>query len=361
MTVGQSGRSEIVPALLSRSWINQKMLIILCLVLMLRAVCTYGLHFEAKTVDVGQSVTLTCPRPNETGTTLYWIRVISGSWPEVLGGTFTFDYVLGNESSHITTKQEPGTFILKIKKAELTDTGVYYCMKVKRLQMTFVNGSFLRVKGPEPDITEVIQVPPSDPVRPGDSVTLQCSVLFDSQSKTCPADHRVFWFRAGSGESRPGLLYAHGSSGDKCESRPAARSTHRCFYSFSKNVSSSDAGTYYCAVAACGEITFGIGTRLDIEELSMWDLQKANTALFVLCAALSVIVVTFLIWTIKKKTCDCCNAATDLQKGGLNIKQNDEDVWIYSVVLFNMIKADSGAIKAERERICAAVKAFGLD
>ncbi|XP_028272774.1 signal-regulatory protein beta-2-like [Parambassis ranga] len=294
-----------------------------------------GLHFEAKTVDVGQSVTLTCSRKTSLiQESLYWIRLISGSWPEVLGGTFTFNYDDVNKTPHVTTTQGPGTFILKIKKAELSDTGVYYCMKVNSVQlnMEFVTGSFLRVKGPEPDITEVIQVPPSDPVRPGDSVTLQCSVLFDSQSKTCPADHRVFWFRAGSGESRPSLLYAHGNSGDKCESRPAARSTHRCFYSFSKNVSSSDAGTYYCAVAACGGITFGTGTRLDIEELSMWDLQKANTALFVLCAALSLIVVTFLICTIKKKTCDCCNAATDLQKGGLNLKQKDEDMWIYSVV-----------------------------
>ncbi|XP_028272769.1 signal-regulatory protein beta-2-like [Parambassis ranga] len=287
------------------------MLIILCLVLMLRAVCTYGLHFEAKTVDVGQSVTLTCSRPTyDTGASLYWIRVISGSWPEVLGGTFTFNYDLWDETPHMTAKQEPGTFILKIKKVELSDTGVYYCMKVSsdKLQMAFLNGTFLKINGPEPDITEVIQVPLSDPVRPGDSVTLQCSVLFDSQSKTCPADHRVFWFRAGSGESRPSLLYAHGSSGNKCESRPAARSTHRCLYSFSKNISSSDAGNYYCAVAACGEITFGNGTRLDIEELSMWDLQKANTALSVSCAALaaSLFVVTFLIYIIRRKKCDCC-------------------------------------------------------
>ncbi|XP_028272763.1 signal-regulatory protein beta-2-like [Parambassis ranga] len=266
------------------------MLIILCLVLMLRAVCTYGLHFEAKTVDIGQNVTLACSRPpSKQGTSLYWIRLISGSWPEVLGETYDFDYDGVNETPHMTTKQEPGTFILKIKKAELTDTGVYYCMKVNSVQlnMEFVTGSFLRVKEPEPDITEVIQVPLSDPVHPGDSVALQCSVLFDSQNKTCPADHRVFWFRAGSGESHPSLLYSDRNSADKCESSPAARSTHRCFYSFSKNVSSSDAGTYYCAVAACGEITFGNGTRLDIEDLSMWDLQKANTALFVSCAALA--------------------------------------------------------------------------
>lgn len=41
----------------------------------------------------------------------------------------------------------------------------------------------------------------------------------------------------------------------------------------------------------------------------MWDLQTANTALFLLCAALvtSLMVIGFLIYTIKKKSCDCWN------------------------------------------------------
>ena len=36
-------------------------------------------------------------------------------------------------------------------------------------------------------------------------------------------------------------------------------------YTFHKNnVGTSDAGTYYCALAACGEIVFGKGTKLDV-------------------------------------------------------------------------------------------------
>ncbi|GLD70445.1 uncharacterized protein AKAME5_002176300 [Lates japonicus] len=74
-----------------------------------------------------------------------------------------------------------------------------------------------------------------------------------------------------------------------------------------KTISSSDSETYYCAVATCGEIIFGDGTKLDIEALNMWDLQKANVVLFLLCAALAVslIVIAFLIYTIKRKTFDC--------------------------------------------------------
>uniref|UniRef100_A0A3Q3J5Q6 Ig-like domain-containing protein n=1 Tax=Monopterus albus TaxID=43700 RepID=A0A3Q3J5Q6_MONAL len=104
---------------------------------------------------------------------------------------------------------------------------------------------------------------PSDPVRPGDLVTLQCSVLFDN--KTCLQEHSVYWFRARSDDSHPSVIYAHLNSGDHCERSPEISSSQKCVYNLSRNVSSSDAGTYYCAVATCGEILFGSGTKLEVE------------------------------------------------------------------------------------------------
>ncbi|CAL8332994.1 unnamed protein product [Gadus morhua 'NCC'] len=42
-----------------------------------------------------------------------------------------------------------------------------------------------------------------------------------------------------------------------------------CVYTLPKNnINSSDAGTYYCALAACGEVVFGSGTTLDITDLT---------------------------------------------------------------------------------------------
>uniref|UniRef100_A0A671Y4C4 Ig-like domain-containing protein n=1 Tax=Sparus aurata TaxID=8175 RepID=A0A671Y4C4_SPAAU len=214
--------------------------------------CTDDLNFEMKTVKVGNNVTLTCARQESLLSTfnLFWIRLVSGNMPELLGGTYSFDFD-GGKKTRITAKQGDGTFLLHISKAQLSDTGIYYCLKVKR---------------PKPDITTIIQLPPSGPVLPGDSVTLQCSVLSDSQNKTCPGDHSVFWFRAGSKESDPTFIYSHIKSGAECETSLEARSPQKCVYSFSKNFSSSDAGTYYCAVATCGEILFGNGTKLDIED-----------------------------------------------------------------------------------------------
>uniref|UniRef100_A0A3Q1H734 Ig-like domain-containing protein n=1 Tax=Anabas testudineus TaxID=64144 RepID=A0A3Q1H734_ANATE len=198
--------------------------------------------FETKTVSVGENVKLTCPRQSfDTPTTLYWIRLVSGKLPDFLGGTFSFNHPGVNDTPRITAKQEPGTFILKICKTELSDTGLYYY------------------------VTAVIQDPISYPVRPGDSVTLQCSVLSDSDSKSCPTDHSVYWFRAGSDESHLSLIYFHGNSNYQCEKSPEPLSSQSCVYRFSKTVSSPDAGTYYCAVATCGQILFGNGTKLDTE------------------------------------------------------------------------------------------------
>ncbi|XP_026214207.1 signal-regulatory protein beta-2-like [Anabas testudineus] len=265
--------------------------------------------------------------------------------PEFLGGIFSFDFAGVNETPQhqtprITAKQEHGTFVLIISKTELSDTGLYYCIKVEQLDMRFLKGIFLRVKGPEPDITAVIQDSVSDPVRPGDSVTLQCSVFSDSNNKTCSLNHNVYWFRAGSDSSHPSLIYTQENSGDQCEKSSEARSPQKCVYSFSKNISSSDSGTYYCAVATCGQILFGNGTKMDTEG------KKVNVKLlqlFVLLA-LSLIGIAFLVHAMKNNNGDYYSEyKTTLQNscGPQKRKKRDEDT-VYSAVVFTVIKAEVG-------------------
>lgn len=107
-------------------------------------------------------------------------------------------------------------------------------------------------------------MPPSDHVYQGDPVTMQCSLLSNIEKKTCSGNHSVFWFRAGT-ESQPSLIYAHGNTGDECNKSLEDPSQYKCDYSFSKNVSTAYAGSYYCAVATCGQIIFGNGTKLNIK------------------------------------------------------------------------------------------------
>lgn len=106
----------------------------------------------------------------------------------------------------------------------------------------------------------VQQLTGSNPIHPGDTVTFQCSVSH-SVNKTCPGGLRVLWFRDRSHESHP-VIYADVNTHDECEKRSDTQK--RCIYHFSKNVSSSDGGTYYCAVARCGEILFGNGMTLEL-------------------------------------------------------------------------------------------------
>ncbi|KAI4877151.1 hypothetical protein NFI96_007173, partial [Prochilodus magdalenae] len=102
-------------------------------------------------------------------------------------------------------------------------------------------------------------------IKTGESVTLQCSV--QSLTSDCSGEHSVYWIRHGSGESHPGIIYTHGNRSDQCKSSSETdSSTQSCVYKLLKrNLSLSDAGTYYCAVAACGQILFGNGTKVNVQ------------------------------------------------------------------------------------------------
>ncbi|KAM6999877.1 uncharacterized protein LKV04_004810 [Tautogolabrus adspersus] len=232
--------------------------------------------------------------------------------------------------------------------------------------MTVLKGTFLQIKGPEPGITAVVQDISQDPVHPGDPMTLQCSVLSESKNNTCPGKHGVFWFRAGSDETHPSVIYTHGNRPGGCEESPEAHSPQKCVYSFSKNVSSSDAGTYFCAVAACGEILFGDGTKIDIKERTA-RFELLGLVIAICCLGISVTGnVIFICFRTPRAESEQSKAAVVLQLISERVKnqQIDEETQVYSAVVF-MRKADRGAVKdakvAQRKRMCAAVKAFGLD
>uniref|UniRef100_A0A3Q1HG05 Ig-like domain-containing protein n=1 Tax=Anabas testudineus TaxID=64144 RepID=A0A3Q1HG05_ANATE len=217
------------------------------------------------TVQFGDPVTLTCVLSDEDFSIkeIYWYKQRAGdTLKSIVALLKKTSAEYGPEfSKRLEVKTEKHFSNLTILRTITEDEGMYHCGVTEWIKTTW-SGTYLLVKGNSERTSNytVVQTV-SDPVRPGDSVTLQCSVLSHSDNKMCPGDHSVYLFRAGSDKSHPDIIYTGGNN--ECEKR--SDSGRSCVYRFSKNVSSSDAGTYYCAVATCGQILFGDGTNLQID------------------------------------------------------------------------------------------------
>uniref|UniRef100_A0A3B5L4B9 Ig-like domain-containing protein n=1 Tax=Xiphophorus couchianus TaxID=32473 RepID=A0A3B5L4B9_9TELE len=142
------------------------------------------------------------------------------------------------DNKRFSVHTEEGLYDLKISDVRDSDSALYYCGYTSISITKFDNGTFLFYK-------TFLHQPDSVSAQPGGSVTLNCTMKNSE----------------GSGL---GTLFTTTRSGGPCarssEDSPAVLS---CVYSLPRrNVTVSDAGTYHCAVASCGRILFGPGTRL---------------------------------------------------------------------------------------------------
>ncbi|XP_030596075.1 uncharacterized protein LOC115787482 [Archocentrus centrarchus] len=315
------------------------------------------------TVRLGEPATLPCVLPKtEYNRRVDWYKQSAGDTLQriwTLKDSAAPEFAPEFPGSRWKVNYDKNFSNLTILRTNQEDEGIYHCGFTEWLQHIKWTGTYLLVKG-NTQRSSNYTVVQEKTGRPGESVTLQCSVINDSD-KSCPGGLRVFWIREGSQTSHPGLIYTDGST-NQCEKR--SETQKKCVYRFSKNISSSVAGTYYCAVATCGEILLGNGTKLDIKGSSVWS-QTASSLIFLLCPVLILIVIAVLIYTIKKNNSDHCKAAAVKENlSDLKIQQN-KDTWMFSAVVFTMIKADKDKIKnpkaLKRQQIYTAVKAFGLD
>ncbi|XP_070770082.1 uncharacterized protein [Enoplosus armatus] len=221
------------------------------------------------TVQLGEAATFTCVLSDGASSgRFYWYKQSAGDNLRLIVTLREhINPVYGPEfsTSRMDVKVYKNISNLTILRIIPEDEGMYHCAVVDWIKISW-SGTYLSLKGKcDPNTqrtndTVVQWLTVSDPVRPGDSVTLQCSVLSDSENKMCLRDHSVFWFRSASRKS--------------------------CVYRFSKNVSSSDARTYHCAVAACGEILFGNGIKLQIEPTA--SLEFIVLVIAIVCLVISV-------------------------------------------------------------------------
>ncbi|XP_015234958.1 PREDICTED: uncharacterized protein LOC107087735 isoform X2 [Cyprinodon variegatus] len=153
---------------------------------------------------------------------------------------------------------------LTILRTTEEDEGMYHCAVLDWTENTW-SGTYLSLRGnikKTINYTIVQRSRTANTVNVEETETLECSILSGSQTKTCPGELQVFWFRARSSNSYPEIVFTSGVPQDVC----MKKHDRKCVYSFSKNVSISETGTYYCALATCGEILFGDGTTLGVDQ-----------------------------------------------------------------------------------------------
>ncbi|XDV18780.1 hypothetical protein PO909_024409 [Leuciscus waleckii] len=178
-------------------------------------------------------------------------------------------------------------FTLIILKTKPSDSATYYCVAASNWKIGMGAGTRLLVRDAAVAHT-TLQQSLIDTLHPGDSVNLQCSIF----SESCAGEHSVYWFRQSLGDSQ-GVLYTKGERNGQCKNSSESQ-TQSCVYNLLKsNISDSDAGIYYCAVAACGEILFGKGTQLNFRvsgdvNPTLLALGVSNIILFVLVVFLGI-------------------------------------------------------------------------
>ncbi|AWP00828.1 putative immune-type receptor 5, partial [Scophthalmus maximus] len=249
---------------------------------------------EFMSVDVGDNLTLQCFYDSDA-TKYYWYKQTLGQKPQIISMTYRFS---DSSTFHGEFKDNPRfkqkTFDnltqLKISDVQLSDSATYYCARGTAFIFKFIE-----------DVTSA-----SETVQPGGSVNLSCTVHIG----TCDGEYSVYWFK-NSEEPHPGLIYTHGDRDDQCE-RKSNTQTHSCTYNFCtynlsmKSLDLSHAGTYYCAVASCGHVLFGNGTKLDFDD----KVDCHTVSVYFMSGALifTTILSVLLAFLLYKRNCCRCSA-----------------------------------------------------
>ncbi|XP_030286139.1 uncharacterized protein LOC115589438 [Sparus aurata] len=256
-------------------------------------------------LKTGDNLTLTCFHKADVPARLYWYKQPLGQKLQLISSVYRFDK---NGTFHGEFKTNPrfqldtrdGKNHLKISDLRISDSAVYNCMSCFSSALEISESITVSVTG-----SAWVHQSASEIIQPGGSVTLNCTV----HTGTCDGEHSVYWFKH-SQEAHPGRIYTHGGRNDQCERKDNTQ-THTCVYNLPiKRLNLSHAGTYYCAVASCGHILFGDGTKLDVQnEAALVYFWRGASAFFSILAVL----LSFSVCMMNKR--NSCQTPAESQSG----------------------------------------------
>uniref|UniRef100_A0A3B4V7K7 Ig-like domain-containing protein n=1 Tax=Seriola dumerili TaxID=41447 RepID=A0A3B4V7K7_SERDU len=264
-------------------------------------------------VKAGDNLTLCCFNEDDVSARLYWFKQTLGQKPRLISDFSVHDkngifYEEFKDNQRFTLDTKNGTNHLTISNLRTSDSATYYCTKGYSVTFTFLESIIVSVQGGSGlNIQASVHQSGSETIQPGGSVTLSCTV----HTGTCDGEHSVYWFKD-SEESHPGLIYTHGDRDDQCERKPETQTQTYIYNLPMQSLNLSHAGTYYCAVASCGHILFGDGTKLDFEGKKLIesfvsadkvDLMYFPHGAWVFTTVLSVFLAFSLCMMAKRNSC----------------------------------------------------------
>lgn len=266
----------------------------------------------------GDNFILSCSVEKTESGLFYWYRMSFGTTIQTIAqGSYETINLKGKfKNSRFRVSKVSTTYFLEIINVSKEDEASYFCQAGSSYKMTFLNGSVLTVIDQRSQTVYVEQTPLVS-VPPGGLAVFYCSLLSNKEPVQCPSKSNVFWFRTGSATSPPSILYTASDQTDEEDQK-------KCVYSLSKTVwNASDDGTYYCAVATCGEILFGEGTRVETKLDMLWPVCVA-LGLLLLCSIV-INVVMFCRTVAHRKEIITTSNQFELVEGLMEDQANYED------------------------------------
>ncbi|XP_007555951.2 uncharacterized protein LOC103140644 isoform X1 [Poecilia formosa] len=216
-----------------------------------------------RTAKVGETVTLSCSCKHDSANYLLWFQQSPGGKPHIVSKWMRHHTEVEiplayKKRFQVVANSANGVNDLMISNLQPSDSGTYYCASLRYADLVFGQGVFLHVKtSPSKNTTLPFRQPKLKLLHLGESVNLSCRIY----AEPCAAEPDLYWFRDAG--LKPALLYP---SDSHCTS--GFNGTFRGKYCTSNLMldlmRSSDAGTYHCALASCGVVVFGGGTKVEI-------------------------------------------------------------------------------------------------